>query len=59
MLRKEPMLSSHIVIWQHVTKLALEEVQQVIPLCHPVWAWTDPADIASADRHVTHGNFRN
>ncbi|MFE2288691.1 AAA family ATPase [Streptomyces sp. NPDC059443] len=58
-LRKEPMLSSRIFIWQHVTKLTLGEVQQVIPLYHPVWAQTDPADIAFADRHAAHGNFRN
>ncbi|MFI1652271.1 AAA family ATPase, partial [Streptomyces avidinii] len=58
-LRKEPMLSSRIFIWQHVTKLTLDEVQQVIPLYHPVWANTDPIDIAYADRHATHGNFRN
>ncbi|WP_405525720.1 ATP-binding protein [Streptomyces avidinii] len=58
-LRKEPMLSSRIFIWQHVTKLTLDEVQQVIPLYHPIWAHTDPIDIAYADRHATHGNFRN
>ncbi|MGW6412590.1 hypothetical protein ACWF95_36180 [Streptomyces vinaceus] len=44
-LRKEPMLSSRVFIWQHVTKLPLEEVRQVIPLYHPVWANTDPLDI--------------
>ncbi|MFE7516019.1 AAA family ATPase [Streptomyces sp. NPDC057540] len=58
-LRKEPMLSSRIFIWQHVTKLTLEEVQLVIPLYHPVWAQTDPVDITYADRHAAHGNFRN
>ncbi len=59
MLRKEQMPSSRIFIWQHITKLHLEEVQQVIPLYHPIWARTDPADIAFADRHAAHGNFRN
>ncbi|MFE6268238.1 AAA family ATPase [Streptomyces goshikiensis] len=58
-LRKEPMLSSRVFIWQHITKLTLEEIQQVIPLYHPIWAKTDPVDIAFADRHAAHGNFRN
>ncbi|MDF4248775.1 ATP-binding protein [Streptomyces sp. WMMB303] len=31
-LRKEPMLSSRIFIWQHLKKLTVAEVQQVIPL---------------------------
>lgn len=37
----------------------MEEVQQVIPLYHPIWAKADPTDIAFADRHAAHGNFRN
>ncbi|MEV6544233.1 ATP-binding protein [Streptomyces sp. NPDC051665] len=36
-LRREPMLSSRIFIWQHFTRLTPDEVQQVIPLFHPVW----------------------
>ncbi|MEU8620614.1 hypothetical protein [Streptomyces sp. NPDC048623] len=58
-LCKEPTLSSRIFIWQHITKLTPTEVQQAIPLYHPVWKRTDPADIAFADRHATHGNLRN
>ncbi|MGW0885734.1 hypothetical protein [Streptomyces sp. NPDC002671] len=50
---------SRIFIWQHITKLTLEEVQQVIPLCHPIWARTDPAYIAFTDRHAAQGYFRN
>jgi hypothetical protein len=34
-LRREPMLSSRVFIWQHFTRLTPEEVQQVIPLFHP------------------------
>jgi len=30
----------------------------VIPAYHPVWAGADPADIAYADVHAGHGNFR-
>ncbi|MFE0875924.1 AAA family ATPase [Streptomyces smyrnaeus] len=58
-LRKEPMLSSRIFIWQHLTKLTLAEVQQAIPLYHPVWSKADPETIAYADRHAAHGNFRS
>ncbi|MEV6027782.1 ATP-binding protein [Streptomyces sp. NPDC052036] len=57
-LRREPMLSSRIFIWQHFTRLAEDEVRQVIPLFHPVWADADPDDIDFADRHAAHGNFR-
>ncbi|MGY0458638.1 AAA family ATPase [Kitasatospora sp. cg17-2] len=57
-LRREPMLSSRIFIWQHFTRLTSEEVQAVIPLFHPVWADADPAEIAFADQHAAHGNFR-
>ncbi|GAA2720692.1 MULTISPECIES: ATP-binding protein [Streptomyces] len=58
-LRKEPMLSSRIFIWQHFTRLTPDEVQDIIPLYHPIWADTDPDDIAYADQHAAHGNFRN
>lgn len=58
-LRKEPMLSSRIFIWQHFTRLTPEEVQQVIPLYHPLWADADPDDISFADSRAAHGNFRN
>jgi hypothetical protein len=35
-LRREPMLSSRIFIWQHFTRLTPDEVLDVIPLFHPV-----------------------
>ncbi|GAA1393671.1 hypothetical protein GCM10009639_26990 [Kitasatospora putterlickiae] len=57
-LRREPMLSSRVFIWQHFTRLTTEEVGSVIPLFHPVWAGADPEDIAFADQHAAHGNFR-
>ncbi|MFE9429308.1 hypothetical protein ACFYNO_40920 [Kitasatospora sp. NPDC006697] len=53
------MLSSRIFIWQRLARLTPEEVLDVIPLYHPVWADADPADIAFADQHAAHGNFRN
>jgi hypothetical protein len=57
-LRREPMLSSRIFIWQHFTRLTPGEVLEAIPLFHPVWADADPDDIAFADQHAAHGNFR-
>ncbi|GGN45881.1 ATP-binding protein [Streptomyces fuscichromogenes] len=58
-LRREPMLSSRIFIWQHFTRLTPDEVAETIPLFHPVWAGADAADIAFADQHAAHGNFRS
>ncbi|MFI1184228.1 AAA family ATPase [Streptomyces sp. NPDC020799] len=58
-LRKEPMLSSRIFIWQRFTRLTEDEVLDVIPLYHPIWADADPDDIAFADQRAAHGNFRN
>ena len=57
-LRREPMLSSRVFIWQQFTRLTPQEVAQAVPLFHPVWADADPADIAYADQHAAHGNFR-
>ncbi|OEV06276.1 AAA family ATPase [Streptomyces oceani] len=57
-LRREPMLSSRIFIWQHFTRLTPAEVLEVIPLFHPIWAEADPEDIAFADSRAAHGNFR-
>ncbi|MGW7086577.1 ATP-binding protein [Streptomyces sp. NPDC054871] len=58
-LRKEPMLSSRIFIWQRFTRLTSDEVLETIPLYHPIWADADPADITFADNSAAHGNFRN
>ena len=57
-LRREPMLSSRVFIWQQFSRLTLKEVKETIPLFHPIWATADPADIAFADGHAAHGNFR-
>ncbi|MEV0912480.1 ATP-binding protein [Streptomyces hokutonensis] len=57
-LRREPMLSSRIFIRQHFTRLTPGEVLEAIPLFHPVWADADPGDIAFADQHAAHGDFR-
>ncbi|MGA4986828.1 hypothetical protein ACPB9I_32915 [Streptomyces cellulosae] len=57
-LRREPMLSSRIFIWQHFTRLTPSEVLEAIPLFHPAWANADPDDITFADSHAAHGNFR-
>jgi hypothetical protein len=58
-LRREPMLSSRIFIWQRFTRLTGDEVLQTIPLYHPIWADADPDDITFADSRAAHGNFRN
>ncbi|WP_406409552.1 AAA family ATPase [Streptomyces sp. NBC_01643] len=57
-LRREPTLSSRVFICQQFARLTPQEVQQVIPLFHPVWADADPADITFADSHATHSSFR-
>ncbi|MET9819567.1 ATP-binding protein [Streptomyces sp. NPDC006355] len=57
-LRREPMLSSGIFIWQHFTRLTPSEVLDAIPLFHPIWANADPDDITFADQHAPHGNVR-
>ncbi|MGC0423534.1 ATP-binding protein [Embleya sp. AB8] len=57
--RKKPMPSSRTFIRQRLTHLTPHEAQDVIPLHHPIRADTDPEDIAHADQHPTHGNFRN
>jgi hypothetical protein len=57
-LRREPMLSSRVFIWQQFTRLTSEEVIEVTPLFHPVWADADLGDITFADQHAAHGNFR-
>ena len=35
-----------------------EQVVQVIPAFHPVWSAAEIDDIAYADVHAGHGNFR-
>ncbi|MCW2133410.1 MULTISPECIES: AAA family ATPase [Micrococcaceae] len=57
-LRREPMLSSRVYVWQEFRRLTPEQVLEVIPAYHPIWADADPADIAFADAHAGHGNFR-
>ena len=57
-LRREPMLSSRVYVWQEFRRLDREQVLAVIPTYHPVWAAADPADIAYADARAGHGNFR-
>ena len=47
-LRREPMLSSRVYVWQEFRRLDREQVLAVIPAYHPVWASADPADIAFA-----------
>ncbi|WP_247200565.1 ATP-binding protein [Streptomyces scabiei] len=41
-LRREPMLSSRVFIWQQFTRLTPDEVLEVIPLFHPVWPTPTP-----------------
>jgi hypothetical protein len=57
-LRREPMLSSRVYVWQEFRRMTREQVVQVIPAYHPVWAQAQLDDIAYADTHAGHGNFR-
>jgi len=57
-LRREPMLSSRVYVWQEFRRMTLEQVLDVIPVYHPVWAEVDAELIAYADLHAAHGNFR-
>jgi hypothetical protein len=57
-LRREPMLSSRIYLWQEFRAMPPEQVLTVIPAYHPVWAGTDPELLAWVDAHAGHGNFR-
>jgi len=52
------MLSSRVYVWQEFRRLTREQVLEVIPAYHPVWAGTDPDLLAYADVHAGHGNFR-
>lgn len=58
-LRREPMLSSRIYVWQEFSRMPREQVLRVIPAYHPIWEHTDPETIAFADAHAGHGNFRS
>ncbi|MFI5756782.1 ATP-binding protein [Streptomyces sp. NPDC051569] len=63
-LRRAPMLSSRVFIWQHFARHTPGVVIEVIRLFHPVWADADadadpdPDDITFADSHAVHGNVR-
>ena len=57
-LRREPMLSSRVYVWQEFRRLTPEQILEIIPVYHPVWADADPEDIAYTDVHAGHGNFR-
>ena len=59
MLRREPMLSSRVHVWQEFQRLPREQVLRIIPAYHPVWERTDLEVIAFADAHAGHGNFRS
>jgi hypothetical protein len=58
-LRREPMLSSRVYVWQEFQRMPREQVLRVIPAYHPIWEHTDPEVIAFADAHAGHGNFRS
>lgn len=57
-LRREPMLSSRVYVWQEFRRMTSEQVLAVIPVYHPIWAHADLADIAYVDERAAHGNFR-
>ncbi|EFV93471.1 AAA family ATPase [Nocardia puris] len=58
-LRREPMLSSRVYVWQEFRRMPVEQVLRVIPAYHPIWEHADPEVIAFADSHAGHGNFRS
>ncbi|WP_406347355.1 AAA family ATPase [Streptomyces sp. NBC_00648] len=58
-LRREPMLTSRIFIWQEFTRLPKSEVRQIITAFHPIWATADPGLIDKVDADAAHGSFRN
>lgn len=57
-LRREPMLSSRVYVWQEFRRMSREQVLDVIPAFHLVWAEVDPELLVYADVHAGHGNFR-
>ncbi|WP_068923836.1 ATP-binding protein [Planobispora rosea] len=57
-LRREPMLSSRVFIWQEMKPLTHDEVVTYIPAYHPVWSNAEPDDITFVDTHAAHGNLR-
>lgn len=57
-LRREPMLSSRIFLWQEFRPLTDHEVITYIPVYHPIWTHADPEDIVFANTHAAHGNLR-
>lgn len=58
-LRREPMLSSRIFIWQEFRRMNPQQVARVIPAFHPIWETADPEVITFTDTHAGHGNFRS
>lgn len=58
-LRREPMLSSRVYVWQEFRRMPPAEVHRVIRVFHPVWRDAEADDISFADQHAGHGNFRN
>ena len=57
-LKREPMLSSRVYVWQEFRRMTPEQVLDVIPVYHPVWAEADAELLAYTDAHAGHGNFR-
>jgi len=57
-LRREPMLSSRVYIWQEFRRMTRQEVLRVVPSFHPVWSAAAPEVITFADDAAGHGNFR-
>lgn len=53
-----PAWKSRITLWTPFTPLTPEEVLDVIPQFHPVWAAAPAEDISAIDDAGCHGNFR-
>jgi predicted AAA+ superfamily ATPase len=58
MLQSEPMLESRVYSWLEIDPMPLEEVLEVVPAFHPVWADAAAELIAVCDQEAAHGNFR-
>ena len=58
-LRREPMLSSRVFVWQEFRRMDSQAVVETIRVYHSIWEHADPELIILADTYAGHGNFRN
>ncbi|GAA4593273.1 hypothetical protein GCM10023194_57200 [Planotetraspora phitsanulokensis] len=58
-LRREPMLSSRIFIWQEYRSMTINQIEDVMPDFHHIWEDVDSEDLKFVDKYAGHGNFRS